>query len=615
MRLAHRSGSNSDAVLRALSLAPSFDDTGFPEAVAAAVAEEARLRFGADAALVVRRLGGGRGAVEARWPTSTVLPPGRVLAEDELLDGSLVSPLAAGPEPARVLALQWASGAPELAAGERLVLRRFADQAALALEHADRRRAEDEAQRNLRQTHRLLAVGAALAAAHSVREVTAAVIAEGEAQTGAVSVAIRAAPDGASGTDIVLAEPPRSPSRSTARIPLLAGASVVGIAELVFPAGHVFDAQDREFLASLGRQGGLALERARLHADEVRAREEAELRASAAQALEFVGEGVFMTDRDGVVLVWNPTTETVTGLPAHEVVGRRAHDVVPWWEAFAERVPVLPAGERPAPRTLPVETAHGEAWLSVSGIRFDEGVVYAFRDVTDEHGVERLKSDFIATISHELRTPLAVLYGGAATLGRPGLELAHGDRQRLIEMMVAEGERLERLVDRILFASSLENDAVRVTAAPIRVADLLRALVGELAEATAARIRLTVADTAADRVVVGDADQLREIVSNLVDNAVKYSPAGTAVEIRLAARDGRIRISVADEGPGVPRGDRERVFDKFFRADSQLTLGVRGTGLGLYIVRELVHRLEGRVWVEPGDGRGAVFVVELPTPA
>ena len=613
-----RAGASAGELDRALALAPRFGEAETPEtpeALAGAVAAEARELFGAAAALVLLRLGEGLVRVEARSPTSTVVPPGRVLAESELRRGSLVSPLGPGAGSGRVLVLEWAAGAPELTPAARLLLRRFADTAALALEHADRRRAEDEARRSLRQTHRLLAVSAALATAHSVPEVRAALVAEGSAQTGASSVAVHARVDGAAAADIVLEEPPDSPGGSVARVPLSAGAAVVGVAELLFPPGHVFDAQDREFLAAFGRQGGLALERARLHTQEVRARKEAEVRASAAQALEFVGEGVLMVDRAGVVRAWNPATAAVTGLEAEAVLGRRAAEVVPWWCTLVETVPVTPAGERAAPRTLPFETERGEVWLSISGIGFDEGVVYAFRDVTDEHGVERLKSDFIATISHELRTPLAVLYGGAATLGRGDLELAEGDRRRLLEMMVGEGQRLERLVDRILFASSVENDALRAATRRVAVADLLRTLVGDLGETTAAPLRLVIDDAAARRVVVGDPDHLREIVSNLVDNAVKYSPDGSAVDLRLEARDGRVRVCVSDRGPGVPYPDRERVFDKFFRADSLLTTGVRGTGLGLYIVRELVRRLGGRVWVESGPGPGATFVVELPTPA
>jgi signal transduction histidine kinase len=397
-------------------------------------------------------------------------------------------------------------------------------------------------------------------------------------------------------------------------VPLTAGAAVVGGLELSFVEPRDFGASDREFLAALGRQGGLALERARLHADEVRAREEAELRASAAQALEFVAEGVFLVDGDGIVRVWNPSAAAVTGLDARTVVGRRLADVAPWWPPVAERVPVASAGDRgAAPLTLPLETEAGELWASILGIRFDEGVVYAFRDVTDEHGLERLKSDFIATISHELRTPLAVLYGGAVTLGRDDVEVPADDRRRMLEMMVAEGKRLERLVDGILVASSLESDSARYESQLFDATAVVREVVGELNAATGAAIELAVDADAGDRAVLGDRDHLRQIVANLVDNAVKYSPGEAGVHVTVATAGERLRIGVSDDGLGVAHADRERIFDKFFRADSQLTNGVRGTGLGLYIVRELVQRMKGQVWVEPRPERGSLFVVELPT--
>jgi signal transduction histidine kinase len=289
-------------------------------------------------------------------------------------------------------------------------------------------------------------------------------------------------------------------------------------------------------------------------------------------------------------------------------------DAAPWWPPVAERVPVASAGERGAvPLTLPLGTDTGERWVSISGIRFDDGVVYAFRDVTDEHGLERLKSDFIATISHELRTPLAVLYGGAVTLGRVDVEVPADDRRRMLEMMVAEGKRLERLVDGILVASSLESDSARYESQLFDATAVVREVVGELNAATGAAIELAVDADAGDRAVLGDRDHLRQIVANLVDNAVKYSPGEAGVHVTVATAGERLRIGVSDDGLGVAHADRERIFDKFFRADSQLTNGVRGTGLGLYIVRELVQRMKGQVWVEPRPERGSLFVVELPT--
>jgi signal transduction histidine kinase len=665
-----------EELLGVIDLAPRFVvDT--PERVAAAVCRDARDAFGAHAVALLRRLDAGHVVLEAREPSSTLLPPGRTYAIEDLpeLAGALLEPatglsfgagairvpIAIGAEAVRLLVLRWPDDPPAFSPDALLVLRRFADQAGLALEYAHRRRAEADALTNTRQTHRLLAVSATLAVTRTVDEVAAALLAEGRVQTGADAAAVLvvdgaslavlardpppgigdehvplvAGPDGSPIADvlrrneIVLLESPQArmqrfpnlqpraglPAHAAwASVPLTAGAAVVGAIEFSFAEEREFSAADREFLAALGRQGGLALERARLHAEDVRAREEAEVRASAAQALQYIAEGVFMVDNEDVVCVWNPATEAVTGLPARDAVGRTIARVLPAWGAFLERVPVASVEDgAAAPITLPFEAPGREAWISISGIRFDEGVVYAFRDVTGEHGLDRLKADFIATISHELRTPLAVLYGGALTLAREDLDLPADVRRGLLEMMASEGRRLERLVDRILFASGLENDTTHFDTRLFDAAAVVREVVGDLVETTPARIELTVAHDVEDRLVLGDRDHLRQVISNLIENAIKYSPDDSAVGVTVAATGNRVRVAVSDAGVGIAHADRELIFDKFFRVDSPLTRGVRGTGLGLYIVRELVTRMDGQVWVESNGETGSAFIVELPT--
>jgi two-component system sensor histidine kinase VicK len=112
--------------------------------------------------------------------------------------------------------------------------------------------------------------------------------------------------------------------------------------------------------------------------------------------------------------------------------------------------------------------------------------------------------------------------------------------------------------------------------------------------------------------ITADPEQLRQVLTNLVDNAVKYSPDGGAVCVRLAAEDGSLRFSVSDRGLGIPEAEQRRIFEKFYRLDPQMTRGIGGTGLGLYISRELVRRVDGRIWVESRAGHGSTFHVEIP---
>ncbi|MGH2996619.1 MAG: PAS domain-containing protein, partial [Gaiellaceae bacterium] len=179
-------------------------------------------------------------------------------------------------------------------------------------------------------------------------------------------------------------------------VPILAGERVLGALTFVRASDREdFGEHDVELAEELGRRAGVAIDNARLY-------EEAEQRARAAEALEFVGDGVFLLDRDGIVRLWNPAAEAITGVPAATVEGRPADQAVPGWAELASRIPIVDAlGDATGrPETLPFDLGSREVWLSISGVGFPEGTVFAFRDVTEERGVEQMKSDFVATVSH-----------------------------------------------------------------------------------------------------------------------------------------------------------------------------------------------------------------------
>ena len=190
-------------------------------------------------------------------------------------------------------------------------------------------------------------------------------------------------------------------------------------------------------------------------------------RAQASQALEFVGDGVFLVGRDGVVLLWNPAAARITGL--EEERGRRAH---------GERRALAgwPLGQGERPQTFPVEGRDGELWLSLTAAEFPHGTVYAFRDLTEERAVEQLKSDFVSTVSHELRTPLAAIYGAAMTLQRADVALDDEQEAGMLGVIAGESERLARIVNDILLASRLDSGAATVEIVRTDAAELARAV-------------------------------------------------------------------------------------------------------------------------------------------
>jgi PAS domain S-box-containing protein len=390
-------------------------------------------------------------------------------------------------------------------------------------------------------------------------------------------------------------------------VPLVARGRPLGVISFVVAeSGRRYGPPDLALVEELARRASTAIENAQLY-------REAEERAQAARVLETVADGVFLVDVGGVVRLWNRAAEAITELRRGDVVGRRVDEVLPGWEAVAARVSVAGAPGPAAATTFPLELRGDERWLSISGVGFDEGTVYAFRDLTEERALEQIRQDLVSTVSHELRTPLAAIYGSALTLTRDDLELEQAMHRKLLEVIVEESSRLADIVNDLLLASQLDAGRLEIRVEPCDpralAASVLDAARTHLPAGTSVSLESEEGEV---RWVAADESQLRQVLTNLVDNAVKYSPSGGDVSVRVDAAGNYVRFTVADEGLGIPPAEQERIFEKFYRLDPDMTGGIGGTGLGLYISRELVRRVHGRIWVEPNTGRGSIFKVEIP---
>ena len=223
----------------------------------------------------------------------------------------------------------------------------------------------------------------------------------------------------------------------------------------------------------------------------------------------------------------------------------------------------------------------------------------------------RLRTEFVSNVSHELRTPLAQirLFAETLVLGRVRSE---EERERSLAVIDTEARRLTHLVENVLQFSRTERHGISISPEPTSLSELAKAVVERfrpLADPEGVRVVACVDGGTEARV---DRGAVQQILLNLLDNAVKYGPRGQTVTLGGEATEGGIRLWVEDEGPGIPAGDRERVFDRFTRLDDNGARRVAGTGIGLCVVRDLVERHGGRVWVEEGARRGARFVVVLP---
>jgi len=238
------------------------------------------------------------------------------------------------------------------------------------------------------------------------------------------------------------------------------------------------------------------------------------------------------------------------------------------------------------------------------------GAVLVMHDITELRKADLIRRDFVANVSHELRTPLTAIKGYAeALIDDPDDRDAH---DRFLEIIHRQAERMERLVKDLLRLARLEAGQETVELAPCDVAALVGGIAGDFEAAAAAKqqsIEVTVAPDAA--MIDTDAAKLHDIVRNLVENAVNYTPAGGAIDVHASVNGGRFQLSVADTGHGIAPDDLGRVFERFYRVDkSRARPG--GTGLGLSIVKHLVQVLEGEVVVQNQAAGGALFTVTLP---
>ena len=237
-------------------------------------------------------------------------------------------------------------------------------------------------------------------------------------------------------------------------------------------------------------------------------------------------------------------------------------------------------------------------------------VVLAVLQLRREHELSRLRSDFISSVSHELRTPLSqiLLFAETLNLGRVRTD---DERHAATGVIVQEGRRLMHLVENILHFSRAERRMTRLGPEPIDLNHAVQEIIDDwIPLAASADVRLETR-FAPDVFAIADRGALRQMVLNLLDNAVKYGPRPQTVTVGTATRGDRVRLWIEDEGEGIPERDRERVWSSFYRLDRHANSSVAGSGIGLYVVRELARQHGGDSWIEDARGGGARVVIEL----
>ncbi len=322
-------------------------------------------------------------------------------------------------------------------------------------------------------------------------------------------------------------------------------------------------------------------------------------------------KGVLVLDKDGTILYANPFFMR-NYAPHVEVRGSRIDglvDSVPLVGAIAE---VLKKRKTTGTESIEINDRDRFFKIRTVGLQDTESNLIVFiEDITEEKRVEAIKKDFVANVSHELRTPLASIKGYAETLLDGGLE----DRDKLKEFLRIidkHATRMSRLIEDLLILSRLESHDVPMEQEPIDIYKLIASITeGFKKHAQDKGITLSIKKNGRVPDVLGDRVRLEQVMVNLLDNAIKYTPQGGKVDVIVRYKDGEVRVDVKDTGIGIPPEDMPRIFERFYRVDKARSRELGGTGLGLAIVKHIVQGLNGKVWVESVPSKGSTFSFTL----
>ena len=340
-------------------------------------------------------------------------------------------------------------------------------------------------------------------------------------------------------------------------------------------------------------------------------------RARTAALLSGMVEGVLVVDANGRLQLVNDAARRMLKLDAN-LLGRHYIEAVRQ-PGVVQQLGAALNGEKRPPIEVPLDASVG----TTGGPRIfraqatpatdqGNGAVLVLHDISDLRRVDRVRKDFVANVSHELRTPLTAVRGYVEALMD---ESADPQQQRtFLGVIDRHTRRMERLVGDLLHLARLDAHQEAARMQPTDVSALFRAVSLDLAgPIEQQRIGLDIGIDPAAAVINVDPDKLHDALRNLLENAVAYSPAGGRIELGARCEDGRVLLTVADHGPGLPETDLGRVFERFYRVEKSRARDQGGTGLGLSIVRHLVELHGGRVHAENRrDGSGAIFTVSLP---
>jgi K+-sensing histidine kinase KdpD len=393
---------------------------------------------------------------------------------------------------------------------------------------------------------------------------------------------------------------------------------VVGVIFIFRSYPDLFSGNDRALLSSFANQAAIAVQNAQLYNQINRDKE----RLSA--LLDTAGDGILILRPDLKIERCNPALAIMLGIPAEQLQERLHEEVIRWAkkpqgltleQAAAGGWPLTPHANLyvegdlqrgPNQAALPVGITYSPL---ISADNTLLNIFASVRDITRFRQAEEMKSTFISVISHELKTPVALIKGYVSTLRRDDVTWDREIVQESLQVIEEESDRLSLLIENLLDASRLQSGGLALKRTDVLLPDLVKRIATRMQTQSSAHT--ITQDFPEDfPVIVADEQRLEQVLSNLIGNAIKYSPGG-AITITGQVRPEIVIVCVSDEGPGIAPQDIPYIFDRFYRAPD-MARQTKGAGLGLYLTRSIIETHGGRIWVDPESGKGARICFALP---
>ncbi|MDE2026346.1 MAG: PAS domain S-box protein, partial [Patescibacteria group bacterium] len=341
--------------------------------------------------------------------------------------------------------------------------------------------------------------------------------------------------------------------------------------------------------------------------------------AHLASLVESSGDSIWSIDKSGKIVSWNKGAEELYDYEAKEVLGKTPDSVIApdYLEEFYEFAHKLWNGETVEnydSARIRKDGSRVEVSVSMSPVKNNhgetEGISIVARNITERKKLEQRKDDFIALASHELKTPVTSLKMFTQVMESRFKKTGDLASARYMESMDNQINKLTEIVNGLLDVSRVSQGKLTYKNEPFSIKELVQETIESMQMITNThRIEIS-GDT--NKYIIGDKDRIEQVLINLINNAIKYSPKARKVIVELKNQNGGVLVSVTDFGMGIPKRDESKVFDRFFQADTPLVKTYPGLGLGLYISKEIVNRHGGKLWVKSTEGKGSIFYVLLP---